>query len=424
MDDGWFGKRDNDSCSLGDWKPNTAKLPGGVKGLADKVKKLGMSFGIWVEPEMVNVDSDLYRSHPDWAIQIPDRPHSEGRNQRMMDLSRPEVQDYIIDSMSQVFASADIEYVKWDMNRTLTDIYSSYLSSPSEGTKEGSNTASFNRQGELTHRYVLGLYRCMKTLTEKFPHILFEGCSSGGNRFDLGILSYFPQIWGSDDTDAMVRAEIQTGYSYGYPQSCWGSHVSGVPNHQTLRVTPLETRFAVAAFGSLGYECNLSDMSKEELDQIKEQINMYKKYRSVFQYGQIYRGRSFTGVTGQPGINHGLAFGGFSVSGSVLTRNDNNVTEWTVVAPDRSKAVGMLAQKMVVPNMAYQYFRAVGLDENKYYHFYNREIKVNIKQFGDLVNTASPIHIKPDSVTQRVVSRFYKLENSCTNKKKHILLIC
>ena len=408
MDDGWFGKRDNDTSSLGDWKPNLEKLPGGVKGIADKVNKLGMSFGIWVEPEMVNVDSDLYRSHPDWALQIPDRPHSEGRNQRIMDLTRTEVQDYIIDSMSEVFRSANISYVKWDMNRTLTDIYSSYLAGLGNDIAEDSKT--YNLQGELTHRYMLGLYRCMKILTETFPHILFEGCSAGGNRFDLGILSYFPQIWGSDDTDAIVRAEIQTGYSYGYPQNCWGSHVSGVPNHQTLRVTPLSTRFAVAAFGSLGYECNLCDMSKDELDLIAEQIKMYKKFRKILQYGQLYRGRSFTGVTSQPGINHGLAVGGFSASGSVLTRSDNNVTEWTIVAPDKTKAVGMIAQKMVIPNMAYQYFRPVGLDEDKYYHIYNKEIKVNIKEFGDLVNTASPIHIRPDSVTQRVVSKFVKLD--------------
>ncbi len=402
MDDGWFGKRDNDTCSLGDWTPNPNKLPGGVKSLADKINKLGMQFGIWVEPEMVNVDSDLYRNHPDWAIQIPDRPHSEGRNQRILDLSRAEVQDYIIESMSKVFSSANIAYVKWDMNRTLTDIYSINLN---------------DRQGELTHRYMIGLYRCMKTLTEKFPEILFEGCSAGGNRFDLGILSYFPQIWGSDDTDAIVRAEIQTGYSYGYPQNCWGAHVSGVPNHQSLRVTPLATRFSVAAFGSLGYECNLVDISRDEIDQIKEQIKMYKQFRKVFQYGQIYRGRSFTGVTSQAGINHGLSSGGYSASGSVLTRNDNNITEWTVVAPDKSKAVGMIVQKMVVPNMAYQYYRAAGLDEDKYYHFYNKEIKVNIKEFGDLVNTASPIHIKPDSVTQRVVSKFVKLDGEKENLK-------
>ena len=386
MDDGWFGKRNDDSSSLGDWSPNKAKLPNGIKGLADKINKLGMSFGIWVEPEMVNVDSDLYRAHPDWAVQIPDRAHSEGRKQRILDLSRTDVQDYIIDSMSRVFSSANIEYVKWDMNRTFTDIYSSAL-------MEDGGSSSYNRQGELLHRYVMGLYRCMKVLTDRFRNILFEGCASGGNRFDLGILRYFPQIWGSDNTDAIVRADIQTGYSYGYPQSCWGSHVSGVPNHQTLRVTPLETRFAVASFGSLGYECNLCDMTKEELEKIKQQIETYKEYRDVFQFGHFYRGRSFMEITGE-----------------VIYRPNNNITEWTVVSDDRKKAVGMIVQKSAAPNNAYQYYKPAGLDDNKYYRLYNKEIKINIKEFGDLVNSVAPIHIKTGSLTQDIISRFYKLD--------------
>lgn len=408
MDDGWFGERDNDSKSLGDWTPNMKKLPNGVKGLVDEVNKLGMSFGIWVEPEMVNVDSDLYRNHPEWVLQIPERDHSEGRNQRILDLGRPEVQKYIVNSMSRLFSSANIEYVKWDMNRTFTDIYSVYLDNKYKS--EEKTERNRNIQGEVAHRYVMGLYNCMKILTKRFPHILFEGCSAGGNRFDLGILCYFPQIWGSDDTDAVVRAEIQSSYSYGYPQNCWGSHVSGVPNHQTLRKTPLESRFAVAAFGCLGYECNLCDMSRDELAQIKEEIEMYKKFRKVFQLGQMYRGRTFTGITSWPGINHGLGVGGFSAAGSVITRNDNNVTEWTIVSPDKNKAIGMLLQKLTVPNMPYQHFRAIGLDENKYYHFYNREIKVNIKEFGDLVNTASPVHIKTGSMVQDLISKIYKLD--------------
>lgn len=388
MDDGWFGERNDDSRSLGDWTANKKKLPGGVKGLCDKINKLGMSFGIWVEPEMVNVNSELYREHPDWAIQIPDKPHSEGRNQRMLDLARPEVQDYIIDAMTKLFSSANIEYVKWDMNRTLTDVYSVYIR---EQDVSSESVLSKNRQGEVAHRYVLGLYRCMKTLTESFPHILFEGCASGGNRFDLGILSYFPQVWGSDDTDAIMRTEIQTGYSYGYPQSCWGAHVSGLNNHQTLRVTPLETRFAVASFGSLGYEVNLVDMHKDELAAIREQISKYKSFRSVFQYGQMYRGRTCV--------------------------SDNNITEWTVVSHDKKKAVGMLLQRQAVPNMPYQYYKAVGLDEDMYYHFYNREIKVSIKEFGDLVNVVSPVHIKPGSHMQHLVDKFYKLDGDADDLK-------
>ena len=392
MDDGWFGERNDDTSSLGDWTANKKKLPNGIKGIADKINKLGMQFGIWVEPEMVSVNSNLYRKHPDWALQIPDRPHSEGRNQRMLDLGRKDVQDYIIKSMSDVFGSGNISYVKWDMNRTLTDVFSSYIANEVDGEKR--------LQSEVAHRYMIGLYRCMNELTQKFPDILFEGCAAGGNRFDLGILRYFPQIWGSDDTDALVRAEIQTGYSYGYPQCCWGSHVSGVPNHQTLRVTPLESRFAVAAFGSLGYEINLCDTSKEDLQQIKEQIEIYKKFRSVFQFGKVYRGRTFIGNVSSRMFE----------TGSVLTSQENNITEWTVVSPDRSKAVGMIIQKLVVPNMAYQYYRGAGLDPDKYYHFYNREIKVNIKQFGDLVNLVSPVHIKPGSLTQDIISKHYKLD--------------
>lgn len=279
MDDGWFGERMDDSSSLGDWEANTKKLPGGLKGLSDKIHGLGLQFGIWVEPEMVNVKSKLYVAHPDWTIEIPGQPHSEGRNQRILDLGRREVQDYIIESMSKVFSSADISYVKWDMNRTFSDYYSTAL--PPE------------RQGEVAHRYVLGLYRCMKELMERFPEILFEGCAAGGNRFDLGILCYFPQIWGSDDTDALCRAEIEENYSYGYPLSAVSAHVSACPNHQTLRNTPLETRFQVACFGSFGYECNLCDMKKEEKEAMKEQIALYKKWRKVLQQGTFYRGRSF-----------------------------------------------------------------------------------------------------------------------------------
>ena len=233
MDDGWFGERNDDTSSLGDWEVNTKKLPNGLAGLCEKIKAMGLNFGIWVEPEMVNVKSKLYRAHPDWVLQIPGKPHTEGRNQRILDLTKEEVQDYIIETMSRVFSSADISYVKWDMNRTFTDYFSTSLPA--------------DRQGEVAHRYVMGLYRCMKELTGRFPNILFEGCAAGGNRFDLGILCYFPQIGASDDTDAVYRVNGQTGYSYGYPLSTVSAHVSACPNHQTLRVTPLSTRFAVAA---------------------------------------------------------------------------------------------------------------------------------------------------------------------------------
>ncbi len=337
MDDGWFGNRDDDTRSLGDWEVNRGKLPDGLEGLARKVRELGMEFGIWVEPEMVNVKSRLYGTHPDWALQIPGRPHSEGRNQRILDLTRREVQDYIIEEMSKVFSTEGISYVKWDMNRTFTDYYSGAL--PPE------------RQGEVAHRYVMGLYHCMRELTLRFPHILFEGCSAGGNRFDLGILCYFPQIWASDDTDALCRAEIQTGYSYGYPMSVVGAHVSACPNHQTLRTTPLETRFNVACFGVCGYECDLCDMDEEERDAVKEQIALYKRWRDVLQRGDFYRGRTFArGEGGVPG----------------------NITEWTCVSADRGRAVGFLMQKLVQPNTQSGYYMAKGLDPARRYHFYNR----------------------------------------------------
>ena len=366
MDDGWFGKRDDDKSSLGDWHVNRKKLPNGVEGLCKKVNDLGLDFGIWVEPEMVNVDSELYRAHPDWVMDIPGKPHTEGRNQRILDLANPEVVDYLIAQMEKVFSSANIAYVKWDMNRIFSDVYSRYLPA--------------DRQGETAHRYILGLYRMMKTLTEEFPDILFEGCSSGGHSCDLGILSFFPQIWASDDTDAVYRANGQTGYSYGYPMNTVSAHVSACPNHQTLRTAPLETRFNVAAFGVCGYECNLCDMKKEELSEIKNQIEIYKNWRDVLQYGDFYRGRS------------------------------GNIHEWTCVSRDKTKAVGMIMQELVEPNKQFEQYFPKGLDKKVKYIFSNRDLKYNIKYFGDLVNTASPIHIKQDSLMHNIVSKFVKMQ--------------
>ena len=365
MDDGWFGTRNNDTQSLGDWNVNKKKLPRGVKGLCDKVNALGLDFGIWVEPEMVNVNSELYRAHPEWVMEIPGKPHSEGRQQRILDFANPAVVDYVTEEMTKVFSSANIQYVKWDMNRIFSDYYSQYLKP--------------EQQGEVAHRYIMGLYQMMNTLTTRFPHILFEGCASGGNRFDLGILCYFPQIWASDDTDAIYRAKGQTGYSYGYPMSTVTAHVSACPNHQTLRMTPLATRFNVAAFGVLGYECNLCDMKKEEVEEIKEQISLYKKWREVLQFGRFYRGRS------------------------------GNLHEWTCVSKDQSKAVGMIVQALVEPNSHFEQYFAKGLDADKKYHFYNIERKRHVKPFGDLVNMISPIHIKQDSLVHNIVDKFVKM---------------
>lgn len=387
MDDGWFGKRDDDSCSLGDWYVNKKKLPNGLGSLAKKVNDLGLMFGIWVEPEMVSVDSDLYREHPDWAMDLKDKPHSEGRTQRILDLCNPDVVDYIISAMSDVFASANISYVKWDMNRVFTDVYSKYL--PAE------------KQGEVYHRYVIGLYKVMATLTEKFPDILFEGCASGGNRFDLGILSYFPQIWASDDTDCLYRVTCQTGYSYGYPMSTVSAHVSASPNHQTLRKSPLDTRFNVAAFGNFGYEINLCDLKKEELAIIKRQIETYKNWRDVFQFGSFYRGRRM------------LLHGEHTEYRNEDVFGHGNINEWTVVSKDKKAAVGMIIQALVEPNKQYEYFKPMGLDSDVKYHFTNESKRYNIKNFGDLINTASPVHIKQDSLLHNIIARHVTMPGEC-----------
>lgn len=382
MDDGWFGERNDDTSSLGDWTPNEKKLPCGIREIADKIKVLGLDFGIWVEPEMVNVKSRLYEKHPEWVVDIPEKPHSEGRNQRILDLSNTEVQDYIIEQMSNIFSSADISYVKWDMNRIFSDYYSKNL--PPE------------RQGEMAHRYVCGLYHCMRELTNRFPDILFEGCSAGGNRFDLGILCYFPQIWASDNTDALCRTQIQYNYSYGYPLSCISAHVSASPNHQTLRNMPLETRFAVAAFGNLGYEFNLCDLPKDEFMAVKAQIELYKKWREVIQYGTFYRRECFDNRNSR---NHG-----------VLNNGAGNNASWCVASKDMSKAVGFTMQKLVVPNTQFACFFANGLKDDAVYHFYNRRLKHNIKEFGELVNMVSPVHIKQGSLVQELASKFVKLD--------------
>ena len=366
MDDGWFGERSDDTRSLGDWEPNKKKLPNGLAGLAKKIKALDMDFGIWVEPEMVNVNSRLYEAHPDWAMAIPDKHHSEGRNQRLLDLANPAVQDYIIEKMTEVFSSAEISYVKWDYNRNFSDVFAPSL--PAE------------RQGETAHRYILGLYRVMDALTERFPDILFEGCASGGNRFDLGILSYFPQIWASDDTDALARADIQEGYSYGYPQSCIGAHISSCPNHQTLRDTPLDTRLNVAAFGLLGYEYDLRDIPPGKRKKLKDQIDTYKRWRDVLQWGQFYRVRG------------------------------GNDRQWCCVSQDRKRAVGLLLRELMIPNDPNHIFFARGLEESAVYRFSNVPRPVDVKRFGTLVNAIAPFHIRQDSLIHDVVARVVKMQ--------------
>ena len=389
MDDGWFGERNDDTSSLGDWYPNKKKLPHGVKGICDKVRKLGLEFGIWVEPEMVNRNSELYRAHPDWAMEIPGKAHSEGRNQMVLDLANSDVQDYLIKAMSDVFSSAEISYVKWDMNRNFSDIFS--------------RAVPADRQGETAHRYMLGLYRVMRELTNKFPNILFEGCASGGNRFDLGILSFFPQIWASDDTDALCRSEIQTGYSYGYPMSTVTAHVSDCPNHQTLRRTPIETRFNVASFGVLGYECNLCDMSKDDIEAVRAQIAMYKQWREVMQFGRFYRGTSMNDSRSCDGDDlgaHGI---------SALEPLPGNEISWTVVSPDKTKAVSMTMQVLTHANAQWCVLKPVGLDPDFRYHLEGRDMKFDLREFGGLVNYVAPIHVKQDGFLHKLIAKFYKM---------------
>lgn len=275
MDDGWFGNRDGDHSGLGDWTVNEKKLGCSLKSLVDRVNEKGLKFGIWFEPEMVSEDSSLYRSHPDWALKIPGRDPNLSRYQLVLDFSREEVRSYIFDSMCRILDSANIEYVKWDMNRSLCDVYSNGL--PGE------------RQGEVSHRYVLGLYDFLEKITNRYPYILFEGCSGGGGRFDGGMLYYMPQIWCSDDTDAIERIKIQYGSSFGYPISSVGSHVSACPNHQTGRVTPLKTRGIVAMAGTFGYELDISRMTEEEKEMVKSQVKEYQHYNRLIQQGDYYR---------------------------------------------------------------------------------------------------------------------------------------
>lgn len=328
MDDGWFGKRDSDTSGLGDWFVNEAKLKGGLNTLVEKVKSYGMKFGIWFEPEMVSEDSELYRAHPDWAIKIPNRKPTRGRYQLVLDMTRKDVRDCLFKVISEVLRSADISYVKWDMNRSICDWYSAEL--PAEN------------MGEMQHRYVLGLYELLDRLTTEFPHILFEGCSGGGGRFDAGILYYCPQIWCSDDTDAYERTKIQYGTSFFYPISTIGSHVSIVPNHQTGRITPFETRAVTAMSGSFGYELDLNTLSEEEKNAVIEQNKRFKKYGPLIHNGRYYRLSnpmtdkfaiwSFVSENSGEVLVHGMIF-----------RTEPNMTRYAVklrgLIPDKKYAV-------------------------------------------------------------------------------------
>lgn len=332
LDDGWFGSRDDDTSSLGDWYVDKKKLPNGVKGLGEKINDLGLEFGLWFEPEMVSKDSDLYRQHPDWCIHVPDRSRSESRNQLVLDLSREEVCDKLIEMLSDILDRAPITYVKWDMNRHLTEI--------------GSAGLSAERQSETAHRHILGLYRILEELTTRFPEILFESCASGGGRFDPGMLYYMPQTWTSDDTDAVERLKIQYGTSIVYPLSSMGAHVSAVPNHQTGRVTSLDMRGDVAMFGNFGYELDLTELSATEKEKIKEQVAEYKEVRKLVQQGKFYR---------------------------LLSPFSGNETAWMLVSEDKSEAYVAYYKVLAEPNAGFYRLQLQGLDPEADYKLVGEE---------------------------------------------------
>ncbi len=367
LDDGWFGKRNSDKTSLGDWTVNKKKLSGGIKGLSEKIKKLGMDFGIWVEPEMISIDSELYRNHPEWKVKTPRRDASPGRFQYLLDLSNPDVCDFIYTSMRDLFKSADISYVKWDMNRNFSDIYSSYLPKA--------------RQKEFAHRYVLGLYEVMEKLTEEFPDFLFESCASGGSRFDLAMFYYMPQIWTSDNTDAVERLHIQQGSSLFAPPSVMGAHVSAVPNHQLMRNTPIESRFNTAAFGLLGYELDLTKLSQFDKAVIKKQISFYKKYRKILQFGDFYR---------------------------IQNPADNSICVWSVVSPDKDCAIVGYYQQLAHPNPGTERYKLVNLSDDILYTVKNRLQYVDIRQLGELINMVLPVDLKSDNYLQEVEKTVFK----------------
>ncbi|WP_059045494.1 alpha-galactosidase [Paenibacillus rubinfantis] len=326
LDDGWFGRRDRDNNSLGDWFEDRRKLPDGLADLARRVKDTGLQFGLWFEPEMVSPDSDLYRAHPDWCLHVPGRRRTEARDQLVLDMSRSDVRQYLYERLSDIFSTVPITYVKWDMNRNMTEI--------------GSAARSAEGQGEVAHRYMLGLYELLERLTSEFPHILFESCSGGGGRFDPGMLYYMPQTWTSDDTDGAERLKIQYGTSIVYPVSTMGAHVSAVPNHQVERTTPLTFRGDVAMSGNFGYELDLTQFTDEEKETAKGQIALYKDIRGLVQQGDLYR---------------------------LQSPFEGNETAWMFVSADRNEALLFYFRVLAEPNGPLRSVKLQGLDPAKDY---------------------------------------------------------
>lgn len=327
LDDGWFGHRDDDRSSLGDWFVDEKKFNHGIAGFAKRVHDLDMKFGLWFEPEMISIDSKFYQTHPEWMIKTPGRGQTPGRHQFVLDMSRQEVVDYLFELMSHIIQDAKLDYIKWDMNRNITEMYGADLPA--------------DQQLEFSHRYILGVYDLYDRLTKAFPDVLFESCASGGGRFDLGMMYYAPQAWCSDDTDAIERIKIQDGTSYGYTPSMWGAHVSAVPNDQVGRLTSIDTRAKVAYFGAFGYELDVTELSDEEQATIKQQVAFYKQYRKLFQFGTFYRLET--------------------------PDTSDNVYGWETVSPDKQTAIGMRYQILNGANPAYIRYYFKGLDPERRY---------------------------------------------------------
>lgn len=368
LDDGWFGDRNNDKAGLGDYNVNLKKLPGGMRALSDRIHRMGMLFGLWFEPEMVNPDSDLYRAHPEYAVTTPGKVPAMGRNQLVLDLCNPAVRDYIVEQVGGMLDTARIDYVKWDMNRHISDACSPMLS----------------EQGRFYHSYILGLYDVLTRVFRPRPHILFESCSSGGNRFDLGMLCFSPQVWASDDTDPIERLDIQQGLSYLYPLSTMGAHVSDAPHQQTLRQTPLSTRFQVAAFGCLGYEMDLNLLGRMDKKAIRQQIAYYKAHRRTLQYGRFTRAE--------------------------MQRENQRV--WQCVSGDGTDSVAAFFQGLSHAAIGNDVLPLTGLQPNGVYRMETRPRQLPILPFGGLLKHIFPITLKPDGFLLRTANKFYALTDA------------
>ena len=356
LDDGWFSTRNDDSHGLGDWEVNEKKLPGGLEKLSKEAEKLNLKFGIWMEPEMVNMDSAIYKEHPEYVIMDKYHEPSLGRNQLVLDLKKKEVQDFVYQSVSQVLKSGNISYLKWDYNRNISDYD--------------------NRDGSFFYDYIVGLYAVLERLVNEFPDVLFENCASGGNRFDLGMLSYFAQSWMSDDTDSYQRTLIQGGGLLGYPLSCISNHVSCKTSNQMLRFTSFDNKFNTACFGVLGYELDLDDLSSVDQEDIKEQIVFYKEHRKTLQFGKVYQDR-------------------------IYIDSDTKMLE----AISDVEAIVAKYNKIQKPNPKEAHLLCYGLKDDSLYHYQTRKESIPLKKFGGLINYVTPFHVNPEGVLLSVISK-------------------